>query len=311
VRDWYWAVIQVLMAARTAVEHDLPVDVQTGSDDSCLGRMARAGGVDGVYTKGSVGNSAQLIYTPLYNAIDPAMPPAPSLLKLPGGLIADAIAAARNPDNSSDLYVAARGSLYWFASTNQKNQATGVLVATSPLLAAVRNLYAYTADGQVTVWGLNGDDQVFYLTCPAGQQQAPAAWNVPLTILTGVDAISPFIDRNYNANTFFAHSGTGLVKVVKSPTTKLWNSRNITLPPAAATQPATAIHSYTTHIQVTDASGQQAPNPLPDLRRLPGRDRGQHAGHRLAAQREVHHHRQPANRSDRQPRRVHQELRAV
>jgi hypothetical protein len=83
---------------------------------------------------------------------------------------------------------------------------------------------------------------------------------VPLTILTGVDAISPFIDRNYNANTFFAHSGTGLVKVVKSPTTKLWNSRNITLPPAATTQPATAIHSYTTHIQVTDASGLQAPN---------------------------------------------------
>jgi len=240
--------------------HDLSIDVQVGSDDSCLGRMARAGGVDGVYTKGSVGNSAQLIYTPLYNAIDPTMPPAPSLLKLPGGLIADAIAATRNPDNTSDLYVAAQGSLYWFASTNQKNQAIGVLVATTPLLAAVHNLYACTAEGQVTVWGLNGDDQVFYLTCPAGQQQAPAAWNVPLTILTGVDAISPFIDRNYNANTFFAHSGTGLVKVVKSPATKLWNSRNITLPPAATTQPATAIHSYTTHIQVTDASGQQAPN---------------------------------------------------
>lgn len=240
--------------------HDLAIDVRSVSEDSCLGRTARAGGVDGLYTKGFVGQSAQFLYTPLYNAIDPTMPPAPSRLHLPGELIPDAIAAARNPDNTSDLYAAAQGSLYWFASTNQRNDAIGIKVANSPLLAAVRNLYAYSADGSVTVWGLNGDDEVFYLTCPVGQQQSPAAWNVPLTILTGVDAISPFIDRNYNANTFFAHSGTGLVKAVKSPTTGLWSSRQITLPPTATTQPATAIHSYTTHIQVTDASGQQAPN---------------------------------------------------
>jgi|GEM_PF-634711 len=242
------------------IPRDLPIDVRAVNDDSCLGRMARSGGIDGVYTKGFVGTSAQLVYTPVVNAIDPAMPPAPSLLKLPGGLIADAIAAARNPDNTSDLYVASQGSLYWFASTNQRNQATGVRVATSPLLAAVRNLYAYTAGDTVTVWGLNGDDQVFYLTCPAGRQQAGAAWNVPLTILAGADAISPFIDRNYNANTFFAHCGTGLVKVMKSPTTTLWTSRSITLPAAATTAPATPIHSYTTHIQVTGADGQAAPN---------------------------------------------------
>lgn len=240
--------------------HDLAIDVRTVSDDSCLGRKARAGGVDGIYTKGFVGQSAQFIYTPLYNAIDPTMPPLPSRLHLPGELIPDAIAAARNTDNTSDLYAAAHGSLYWFASGNQRNDAVGIKVVTSPLLAAVRNLYAYTADGAVTVWGLNGNDQVFYLTCPIGKQQTAAAWNVPLTILTDVDAISPFIDRNYNANTFFAHSGTGLVKVVKSPTTGLWSSRQVTLPPAATTQPATAIHSYTTHIQVTDADGQSAPN---------------------------------------------------
>lgn len=240
--------------------HDLAVDVRAVSDDSCLGRSARAFGVDGIYTKGFVGSSAQLIYTPVYNVFDPAMPAPPSRLELPGALVPDAIAAARNLDNTSDLYVASQGSLYWFASSNQQDGAIAALVVTSPLLAAVRNLYAYTADGSVTVWGLNGDDQVFYLTCPLGQQQTSASWNVPLTILAAVDAISPFIDRNYSANTFFAHSGTGLVKVVKSPTTGLWSSRNIVLPPTATTQPATAIHSYTTHIQVTDGNGQQAPN---------------------------------------------------
>jgi hypothetical protein len=240
--------------------HDLAIDVRAVGDDSCLGRTTRAFGVDGIYTKGFVGQSAQLIYTPVYNAVDPTMPPLPSRLNLPGGLIPDAIAAARNPDNTSDLYVAAHGRLYWFASGNQHNNSTAVLVVSSPLLTAVRNLYAYTADGSVTIWGLNGDDQVFYLTCPLGRQQTSTAWNVPLTVFAGVDAISPFMDRNYSANTFFAHSGTGLVKVVKSPTTGLWSSRHITLPPTATTQHATAIHSYTTHIQVTDANGQQAPN---------------------------------------------------
>lgn len=238
--------------------HDLAIDVQAQGYSSCLGRSAQGRGVDGLYTQGTVGTSAQLIYTPLYNVFNPQMPPLPSRLSLPGRLIGDAIAAARNADNSSDLYVAAHGSLYWFASTNQKDGATGVRVASNPLLTAVRSLHACAADGAITVWGLNGNDQVFYLSCPLGQQAQSTAWSVPLPIMTGTDAISPFIDRNFSANTFFAHTGTGLVKLVKSPTTGLWSQRAITLPASATTKPATPIHSYTTHIQVTDASGQAA-----------------------------------------------------
>jgi hypothetical protein len=240
--------------------HDLAIDVQAAGYDSCLGRAAHAFGVDGLYTKGVVGPSAQLIYAPLYNVFSPGMPPLPARLHLPGGLIADAIAAARNPDNSSDLYVAAGGGLYWFAADNQIDGATGALVASNPLLAAVRSLYATAADGAITVWGLNSNDTVFYLRCPLGQQGQPTAWNVPLPIITGVDAVSPFIDRGYAANTFFAHSGDGPLKLVKSPTTGLWSQRRITLPPSATTKPATPIHSYTTHIQVTDANGQAAQN---------------------------------------------------
>ena len=240
--------------------HDLAVDVQATGYVSCLGRSAHAFEVDGLYTKGAVGASAQLIYTPLYNVFNPALPAPPSRLNLPGGLLADAIAAVRNADNTSDLYAAVGGGLYRFASDNQKDGATAALVASNPLLGAVRALYVYAAEGAVTVWGLNGDDQVFYLTCPLGRQGQSAAWNTPLPILSGVDAISPFIDRGYSANTFFAHTGTGLVKLVKSPTTGLWTQRSITLPPSATTQPSLPIHSYTTHIQVADAGGQAAAN---------------------------------------------------
>ncbi|KQY92272.1 hypothetical protein ASD21_12660 [Caulobacter sp. Root1455] len=247
-------------ASPTWRPHDLAIDVQASGYASCLGRAAHAYEVDGLYTKGAAGASAQLVYTPLYNVFNPALPAPPSRLNLPGGLLADAIAAVRDADNTSDLYAAANGGLYWFASGNQKDGATGVLVASHPLLAAVRALYAYAADGAVTVWGLNGDDQVFYLTCPAGRQGQPAAWNRPLPILAGVDAIAPFIDRGYSANTFFAHTGTGLIKLIKSPTTALWTQRRITLPPSATTQPSLPIHSYTTHIRVADADGRTAPN---------------------------------------------------
>ena len=240
--------------------HDLAVDIQAADYQSCLGRAAKAFGVDGLYTKGTVGGSAQLIYAPLYNAFDPTQPPLPSRLHLPGGLTADAIAAVRNADNSSDLYVAARGQLYWFASDNQKDGAAGVQVAANALLGGMRALYAYSSDGAVTVWGLNGSDEVIYLTCKLGAQAQAAAWNQPLPILKNVDAISPFIDRAYSANTFFAHAGTGLLKLVKSPTTGLWSQRSVTLPPSATTQPSTAIHSYTTHIQVNDDGGRPAPN---------------------------------------------------
>jgi hypothetical protein len=253
-------IVDSISASPTWQLHDLAIDVQATGYDSCLGRAAHAHGVDGLYTKGTVGPSAQLIFAPLYNVFSPGMTVPPARLHLPGGLIADAIAASRNPDNTSDLYVAAGGGLYWFASDNQKDGATGSLVASHPLLAAVRSLYAVAADGYITVWGLNSNATVFYLQCSLGQQAQPTAWNLPLPIITGVDAVSPFIDRGYSANTFFAHSGDGPLKLVKSPTTGLWNQRRITLPPSAATKPATPIHSYTTHVQVNDANGQVAQN---------------------------------------------------
>jgi hypothetical protein len=86
------------------------------------------------------------------------------------------------------------------------------------------------------------------------------AWSRPIPILTGVDAISPFIDRQFSANTFFAHSGDTLIKLVKSPTTGIWCRRNITLPPLSVSAAATKISSYTTRVQVTGDTGQGVPD---------------------------------------------------
>ena len=239
----------------------LPIDVNAASYASCLGRTSKNPvEPDGFYTTGTVVNAPQLIYMPLYDPLSPSVTPASSRLTLPGGLAAEAIAACRNADNTSDLYVTAQGGLYYFAAANQADQAVAVLLVSSPLLTGVRNLYAYAAGDSVTVWGLNGSDQVFYLACPAAQLTTPSAWNVPLAIMTGVDAISPYVDRMYSANTFFAHGADGLIKAVKTPTTGLWSSRNITLPPSDVQQDATRISSYTTRILVNGPDGLPAAN---------------------------------------------------
>jgi hypothetical protein len=244
--------------------HDVSIDIEAKAYTSCLGRKAGQGEfpVDGIYTAGKVDGTAQFVYAPLYNAFDPTIPPNPDVLHLPGGVAPDAIAACRNSDNNSDLYAAAAGGLFYFASTNQENDATGVLVARNDLFNGVRNLFAFPSGAnQVMVWGLNANDQIFYTTCALDKLQSPAAWSVPVPILANVEQVTPFMNRAFSANCFFAHTGEStLVKAVKSPGTLMWTFGQITLPPPTTTLPAQSFSSYTTRVQVVDEAGQPAGN---------------------------------------------------
>jgi hypothetical protein len=240
-------------------QHELPIDLQADRYQTCPGRQAGAYSVEGLYTAGQVDGSAQFIFTPLYNAFDPQTPPSPVRLNLPGGLVPDALASCRNADNSTDLYVAAGGALYYFASTNQKDQATAVLLIANPLLNGVRNLFACTDGKKIAVWGLDGSDQVFYTAGAAGQQ-ASGPWSLPLPMMTAVDLVSPFVNRANSANCFFASNGTDLFRLVQSPGTTIWAQQQITLPPLAVQTPSRKFSSYTTRLQVTDACGQPVAN---------------------------------------------------
>jgi hypothetical protein len=236
--------------------HDVAVDLEAVSYQSCLGRNDHSYGVDGLYTAGTIDGLAQLIYTPLYNAFNPKVAASPARLLLEGAATAERIAAVRNPDNSSDLYTVSGEALSYFASTNQHDQAEGAKIVTHPLLSGTRALFASTDGDLVTIWGLSGSDQVFYLTCARAQVSDPGAWSVPMPILSGVDAISPYIDRQYSANTFFAHATDTLVKAVKTPGTGIWRRCVIPLPPLDVKADATRISSYTTRIQVSGDTGQ-------------------------------------------------------
>ena len=193
-------------------------------------------------------------------------------LAVPGGLVVQAIAASRNPDQTTDLYAISGDNLYYFASDNQQYHedgpaGEGAFLLASPLFSGVRALFASAARDEdqgtdyVTVWGLNGGDQVFYLTCREDGVGDPRQWSAPIAIMSGVDAISPYLDRQYGANTFFAHDAQGLIKAIKSPTTGLWTRQRIALPANdPLSRAATPISSYTTHITVTDENGRQAAN---------------------------------------------------
>ncbi|AQH05586.1 hypothetical protein A9R05_41935 (plasmid) [Burkholderia sp. KK1] len=242
------------------IEHRTPIDIGSARYSSCLGRSSDAFGVDGLYLSGSVDGTAQLVYSPLFNAFDPAVPPLTRRLQLPGQTNPDSIAACRNPDNTSDLYATAKGTLYYFAADNQHDGAEAVAIASSTLLSDVRALFASTAGGRVAVWGLNRSNEVVYVSADHAQASHPSSWTRPITILSGVDAISPYLDRAYSANSFFAHTGTGLVKAVKSPTTSIWSARKITLPPLDLRTAPTAISSYTSRIQVSGPDGMPRAN---------------------------------------------------
>ena len=256
----YW--IDVSKSQPLWKKHQMAADFEASTYQSTLGR-AKGDFVDGIYTMGQVNRVAQLVYAPLYG-FDPLVPPPVSRLRLPEDLVPDAIAAARhsNGDDDSDLYVASHGGLYYFAAGNQGNDAVATKVVSEPsLLAGVKKLFAAEEKGVVTVWGLNGSNQVFYLTCKTDEVTDSDAWSVPLPILTSVDAVSPYVDRKFLANTFFAHTGTSLRKYIKTPGTGLWTSKSITLPPTSYKQDSRSIQSFTTELKVTNqTTGMTAAN---------------------------------------------------
>jgi len=239
--------------------HDVPVDVEDKGHQSALGRRWSKGRfqVDGIYTAGQVGGAAQLTYTPLYNVFDPDNAPKPTILHLPGNAVPDAIATCRNADNTSDLYVAASGTLYYFASTNQDDNAACIAVAKNPLFNGVRSLFAFLCDAQtVMVWGLSGSNQIFYTTCKLAELGQAYRWSPTVPILSAVEQVTPFVNRAYSATCFFAHAGENtLVKAVKSPSNLLWSFTNITLPPPDAKAKARSFDSYTTRVMVKDDDG--------------------------------------------------------
>jgi hypothetical protein len=208
------------------IEHRLPIDGGRVLA-SCLGRCRGGWDVDGPYLAGMAGAAPQLLYAPLYNPFNPLQPRWARHLELPRRRAAEAIAACRNADNTSDLYVTAQGTLYYFSATNQTEGAQALALGSGPAFDGLGSLFASATGGRVTVWGLNGAGQVICTSAPQVHVADPAAWSAPDVILSNVEAIAPSPDGDGTDYTFFAHAGGTLVKVTRVPGNAGWTREDV------------------------------------------------------------------------------------
>ncbi len=216
--------------------------------------LGRKGGdiVDGMYNLGSINNQEELLYVQLYNPFGGA--PSETRLTCPAGATALATAITNDQSGETALFVGGGGVLTYFATDNQKMDATGVAVVQNELFNDVNKLFAYTDGTQFVVWGINRADTIFYTSCPISNATDPKAWSTPIPILKGVDQVSPYINKGNNANIFFAVAGNDLKKAVQSPKSTIWNIDSVSLiqPDVKAKKELT----YTSTFVTNDAQGK-------------------------------------------------------
>ncbi|KAF5240338.1 hypothetical protein FANTH_9598 [Fusarium anthophilum] len=231
--------------------HDVPVDIQDGNYQSCVGRFQNEL-VDGVFTCGVSGNSGQLVYVPISNGFGSG-PPAPRTLSLPGNVTASAIATARAYNNSTDFYAISGQTLFWFPANSQAGQSVATTIFSNSIFQGTTELSAMTHGGVTTIWGKNGSDQIYYTSCPNTQLGMTASWSTPLPLMNGIENMSAFVNRTGYSNTIFASGGTSLWRLVQATetTAKLWRQESLVIEAPPQTK-AIAFNSYTTTIQFAD-----------------------------------------------------------
>ncbi|MEO6920271.1 MAG: hypothetical protein ABI171_14820 [Collimonas sp.] len=244
--------------------HDVAGDIEAASARSALGR--RSGDlVDGIYTLGRVVNHGQLMYQPLYNPFRPNIAVNPVALAVPGGAIGTALCAVAATGNATDLYVAYGQTIYCYPADAQQQGGVGITLLDYPVLQGIQSLFGAASATRVILWGLNQADQIFYTSCPLDSLRNPAAWSVPLPIFTGVEQVSPYLNRSNDGNCFFVHSGMNdLRRATQAPDTTTWKAEKILLPapPAMISHKGT---SYTTRLQLTSADKQPLPGAVVQL----------------------------------------------
>ncbi|KAF5571848.1 hypothetical protein FPANT_13478 [Fusarium pseudoanthophilum] len=243
--------VNPLATDRHWTSHDVPVDIQDGNYQSCVGRFQNEL-VDGVFTCGVSGTSGQLVYVPISNAFGSG-PPASRTLSLPGNVTASAIATARAYNNSTDLYAIGGQTLFWFPANSQAGQSVATTIFSNSIFQGTTELSAMTHGGVTTIWGKNGNDQIYYSSCPNTQLGMTASWSTPLPLMSGIENMSAFVNRTGYSNTIFASGGTSLCRLVQATetTAKLWRQESLVIEAPPKTK-AIAFNSYTTTIQLAD-----------------------------------------------------------
>lgn len=240
------------------IPQDVTTDMEANKIVTCIGRKNK-GRVDGIYTLGEIKGIKELLYQPIYNAYSKTGGIAPSSrLLLPQKSTPTALATLPTKNGLyTDLFVAGKGSLYYFPHDSQNDNDSGVCIFEHAIFDDVTHLFAdRSKDNKIIVWGVNRAKKLFYITCKDEEITKKTEWSFPLPILSNVQQITPYINQKLNINTFFAHTGENrFMKAVQNPVTTLWSYYAITLAPDKDTK-AVAFNSYTTRIIVEKVNGE-------------------------------------------------------
>lgn len=240
--------------------NDFSADLDAVKIQTALGRRDELEYVDASYTFGSIKNKKGLWYTPLLNAFDPEIAPSPTKLSLPDNTTA--MALAKRADGYTDLYLAAGDGIYLYRYNKQNNEHQPQLVCSNALFKGIVSLHANTTGCLVSIWGLNQNKQVFYITSENGEDN----WTHPVPILSGVNQVTAYQNTQTDGSVLFANlSGKKLIQLSRDPVSSMWLQREILLPPTAIDN-VTEVNTYSTHIRTTDDSNLPLSNQLLNIR---------------------------------------------
>jgi hypothetical protein len=228
--------------------HDLSANLNSSKISSCLGRKSRER-VDGIYTLGEIAGRVELLYSPLYNPFNPAMPANPSRFAVPPD--ARSISSASIDGTNTFLFVAGSDGLYCFAPDDQQDGAKAQALVRSDLFADAVTLHAHATNTTVVVWGLNRQGRIFYTRCDAARITDAAAWSAPVPLIEGVEQIASYLNRVDQGVVIFAHiAERKVVRLSQDPVSRDWESREILLP-TTETDDVLEFESYSTHVMLT------------------------------------------------------------
>ncbi|KAJ8122436.1 hypothetical protein ONZ43_g1370 [Nemania bipapillata] len=250
------------------VKTDVPVDIESGEYQSCIGRVKGpyipGVNTDGIYTIGQAGGAPQLVYSPVENVFGSG-PPQSRRFGLPGGILPSAIASARHTDPSSplnsftDLFSVGGRTLYRFAADEQQDNATAQPLVTHDTLYGTDQLYATIHNHVTTLWGVNSSKEVYYISCHTSHLDQPGSWSAVVPVLKDIERISPYTNRAEGSNTIFASGNGKLFRLIQASRTnaKMWRSQEIIIPSPSKAKPL-SFNSYTTTLVAKGDNGLPA-----------------------------------------------------
>ncbi len=242
------------------IYYPLPTNMSNEDVEVCIGKR-KGDFVNGIYSCGMVGSTRGVYYQEVPNSSNPDESQPASQFYFRDCSPSKIAVTSSKLAGRTDLYVTTEeGDLLVFFADNQKKNSEGIKIMSHDLFKSTENLFAYSINSKVVVWGLNRNQEIFYTECGSSQLEDSAKWSYPLALKNNIQQISPYINKVNGGNTYFANLGNKqLKKFTQDPVSTCWLSEDILLPVPLDSE-AQNFDCYMTRITITDETNTLVAN---------------------------------------------------